>query len=293
MLQSNERFGAKVITAAEREEDLMLQTGYPGERAVQASSSKRSERMVRILAVVSEREHVSLLDLADELGVSSATMRRDLADLEQQGLISRTHGGARAFQGAPELPVRLRDGQFREAKRAIARRVVSLLPEGRLAFALSGGSTTTEVARALVHRSDLTVVTNSLSIASEIAWRPNLRVIMTGGVVRASSFELVGTLAENTFNAINVEIAILGTDGISATGGATTHEEREARTNAAMSAGARRLIVAADGSKVGRVTLAKVVDIEKVTDFVTDSSADPDELERIRRRGVTVHISDR
>jgi DeoR family transcriptional regulator, aga operon transcriptional repressor len=256
------------------------------------TSAKRSERLVRILASVNERKSVSLVDLAADLGVSAATMRRDLTELEEQGLVSRIHGGARAFVGAPELPVRLRDNQSRDAKRAIARVVTRLLPDRQLAIAVSGGTTTAEVVRALAAREDLTIVTNSLTTASEIAWRPNLRVIMTGGVVRPSSFELVGSLAENTFNAINVEVAVLGTDGISSRGGATTHDDREARTNAAMATNSARLIVAADGSKVGRVTLAKVADIREVHDLVTDASADAAELDRIRAAGVTVHIAD-
>jgi DeoR family transcriptional regulator of aga operon len=248
--------------------------------------------MVRILAAVGSRQSVSLAELLDELEVSAATMRRDLTELEQQGLITRTHGGARASLGLPELPVRLRDTQSRDAKRAIARAVAELLPDRRLAVALSGGTTTAEVARALATRNEVTIVTNSLTTATEIAWRPNLRVIMTGGVIRSSSFELVGSLAENTFKAINVEIAVLGTDGISAAGGATTYDDREARTNAAMADNAARLIVAADGSKVGRLTLAKVADIADVDDLVTDGSADADELKRIEDAGVRIHIVD-
>jgi DeoR family transcriptional regulator of aga operon len=108
--------------------------------------------------------------------------------------------------------------------------------------------------------------------------------------VRSSSFEVVGSLAENTFNAINVGTAILGTDGISSQGGATTHDETEARTNHAMVAHAQRVIVVADGSKVGRLTLAKVAGLEDIDDLITDSSADPDELERIAAAGVTIHV---
>jgi DeoR family transcriptional regulator of aga operon len=126
----------------------------------------------------------------------------------------------------------------------------------------------------------------------EIASRPNLKVIMTGGVVRSNSFEAVGVIAENTFNAINVSTAILGTDGISAAGGATTHDETEARTNNAMVCHAQRVVVVADGSKVGRVTLAKMADLSQVHVLVTDTSADPDELARIVSAGVEVLIVD-
>lgn len=255
-----------------------------------AASSKRADRMLAVLTSLNERGAVSLASMSRELQVSAATIRRDFADMEDQGLLMRTHGGARAHEAREELPVRLRDSQFRAAKQQIARRVVELLPAGPYAVALSGGTTTAEVAKALATRPQLTIVTNALTTAIEIASRPNLKVIMTGGVVRSSSFEVVGSLAENTFNAINVGMAILGTDGISAQGGATTHDETEARTNNAMVTHAGRVVVVADGSKVGRITLAKMADLDQIHILVTDSTADPHELDRLRAAGITVHV---
>ena len=126
--------------------------------------------------------------------------------------------------------------------------------------------------------------------ALELAARPTTKVILTGGVVRSSSFEAVGVLAENTFKAVNVGTAILGVDGISAAGGATTHDEIEARTNHAMVEHAQRVMVVADGSKVGRVTFAQMAETSQVDVLITDTTADPDELERLRAAGVTVHL---
>lgn len=264
----------------------------PGFFVPRVTSSKRSERMLAILELLAQRTTVSLAELSDALFASAATIRRDLADLEAQGLLARTHGGARAVGIQSELPVRLKDSQFRQAKQLIARKAAQLIPSGRYAIALSGGSTTAEVAKALANRSQLTIVTNSLTTAMEFASRPNLKVLMTGGLIRSNSFELVGSLAENTFNAINVGTAILGTDGISSLAGATTHDETEAKTNLAMVLHAERVMVVADGSKVGRVTLAKVAALEQIHELVTDSTADPDELERIAEAGVTIHVVD-
>lgn len=255
-----------------------------------ATSGKRSRRMVAIIELIRARGTVTLVELSDTLGVSSATVRRDLADLEYQRLILRTHGGATSVESRTELPVTLRDSQFQENKRAIALRMASLIPAERHAVALSGGSTTAMVARALSHHRDLTIVTNSLTIATLVTTFPQLKVIMTGGLLRAQSLELVGVLAENTFNAINVGTAILGTDGISAEGGVTTHDETEARTNNAMVTHAGRAIVVADGTKIGRLTLAKVADIGQIDVLITDDSADRAELERIASQGVEVHI---
>lgn len=246
--------------------------------------------MSAILSRVGDRGIVSATELMSELGVSPATLRRDLAELEDQGLLTRTHGGARAHPAHDELPVRMRDSHYHAAKRRIARRAADLLPPGPYAIALSGGTTTAEVAKALATRPQLTIVTNALTTAMEIANRPNLKVIMTGGMVRPSSFEMVGSLAENTFNAVNVGTAILGTDGISAAGGATTHDETEARTNHAMVAHAQQVMVVADGSKVGRLTLAKMADLSEIHVLVTDASADPEELRRLQAAGLKVVV---
>lgn len=234
---------------------------------------------------------MSVDTLCTELRVSPATLRRDMTHLEDQGLVTRTRGGARAKMG-PELPVRLRDTRCPLAKHAIAVLAAALLPTGRpLAVAIGGGSTTAEVARELGGRRRLTIVTNALTTAAAVAARPNLQVIMTGGVIRASSLELVGSLAESTFNAMNVNVAILGADGVSAANGVTTHDHTEARTNHAMVSHAHRLMVVADGSKIGQATVAKVADASAIDILVTDASADPHELFRLAELGVTVHVA--
>lgn len=252
--------------------------------------------MLSIIERLTESGSLTLEGLSGELRVSPATIRRDLAELEDQQLLRRTHGGARLIEvghdSEIELPVQLKDGQFREAKRLIARATARLIPPGRHVVAIGGGTTTTEVARLLSTRHDFTIVTNSLTTATQLAARPTLRVIMTGGVMRPHSHELVGVLAENTFQAINIGTAVLGVDGMTAVRGATTHDETEARTNGAMVGHAQRVIVVADGSKIGRVTLASVAGIDRIDDLVTDSSADIGELEAIRAAGTRVHIAD-
>lgn len=253
-------------------------------------SGKRSQRMVAVLDLVAEHGAIGLAELCDALRISPATARRDLAVLAEQKLLLRTHGGATILDHGTELPVALRDTRFQEAKRRIARTTAELLPQGRHAVALSGGTTTASVARELVRHPDLTIVTNSLTIAGLVANHPQLKVVMTGGILRPQSLELVGVLAEGTFTAVNVGTAILGADGISAASGVTTHDETEARTNHAMVMKAQRTIVVADGSKIGRVALARMADLGQVAVLVTDSSADAAELERIRAAGVEVVV---
>jgi DeoR family transcriptional regulator, aga operon transcriptional repressor len=261
-----------------------------GLRLPHASSAKRADRMLAVLKTVNARGPVPLGDLAEELQVSAATLRRDLADMEDQGLLIRTHGGARPHDLHDEMPVHLRNLEAKEAKHRIAIRAAELIPTGPYAVALSGGTTTAEIAKALARRPQLTIITNALTIALELAARPTAKVILTGGVVRSTSFEAVGVLAENTFKAVNVGTAILGVDGISAAGGATTHDEVEARTNNAMVEHAQRVMVVADGSKVGRITFAQMAETRQVDVLITDTTADAVALDALRAAGVTIHL---
>src|ERR1044071_2358830 len=145
------------------------------------SSLRRAERVSAILERRAADGSVDAGRLADEFVVSAATIRRDLQVLEDQRLLSRTHGGAVAVDVAYELPVRYRAGQHREEKALVAQRAAALLPRGPLTLGLTGGTTTLILARLLADRVDLTVVTNALNIAPELALRPRLKLIMTGG----------------------------------------------------------------------------------------------------------------
>jgi DeoR family transcriptional regulator of aga operon len=255
------------------------------------SSLRRADRVSAILDRVASHGSVDAGHLADEFRVSPATIRRDLQVLEDQRLLSRTHGGAVAVDVAYELPVRYRVGQHREEKALVAQKVAALLPRGPLTLGLTGGTTTHLLARLLAERVDLTVVTNALNIAAELALRPRLKLIMTGGVSRTQSYELVGPIADQALAGLNMAVAVVGVDGISARGGLTTHDEIEANTNAVMIRRADRVIVVADGSKVGKVCLAGICAITGVATLVTDTSADPAGIEAIRRAGTEVIVA--
>jgi DeoR family transcriptional regulator, aga operon transcriptional repressor len=249
----------------------------------------RAERLGAILERLSDGGTVDVEDLTREFGVSPATVRRDLQSLHDQRLLDRTHGGAVAIGGLYELPVRYRGSRQRDQKLRIARAALQHVEDGAT-VALTGGTTTTEVGRMLVHRSDLTVVTNAINIAAELAVRPNVRLIVSGGVARAASYELVGPLAEGVLAQLHVEVAFVGVDGISARTGLTTHREIEAHTNRVLVERAARVIVVADGTKVGLTTLARITDCDAVHTLITTDEASPDELAAIRALGVTVEV---
>jgi DeoR family transcriptional regulator of aga operon len=253
---------------------------------------RQAERVSAILERLAAEQSLKAVELAAEFGVSVATLRRDLQMLEDQKLLSRTHGGAVAQDVSYELPVRYRAGRNHDQKRLIAAACANLLPKGLLTMGVTGGTTTREVARAIADRVDLTIVTNALNIATELAMRPRMKIIMTGGVTRPQSYELVGPFADLTLNNLHMQVAVVGVDGIDAEAGLTTHDEVEAHTNRAMIARASRVIVVADGSKVGRVRLARICPIASVTEFVTDATADAEQLASLRRAGIIVHIVD-
>lgn len=262
----------------------------PQSRLPHVPSLKRANRMLAVLRSVNARGAVTTAELEAELRVSAATLRRDLAEMHDQGLLIRTRGGAAPLPSHAEVPVQLRDLESREVKHRLAVRATELVPTGRVTVALTGGTTTAEIARALAHRRDLTVVTNALPIATDLASRPRTRVLLVGGVVRPVSLELVGGLAEQAYEVIDVDLAILGVDGFSAEGGATTHDESEARISRILARRAPRVMVVAAGAKIGVVTPARMADAARVELLVTDSSADPAELRRLQAAGVVVHV---
>jgi DeoR family transcriptional regulator of aga operon len=250
---------------------------------------RRAERLGAILEELSDGGAVDVGALSERLGASPATIRRDLVLLDQQRLLTRTHGGAIAQGVAYELPLRYKAGRHQDEKRRIAAEAASRVTEG-MAIGLTGGTTTTEVARALVEMDRLTVVTNALNIASELALRRNLKLVVTGGWARSESYELVGPLADATLAGLNLDLACVGVDGISAEAGLTTHHDIEAHTNRTLMERARRVVVVADGSKAGRVAFAEICPLDRVGELITDGSADPAALDAIRDAGVEVTI---
>jgi DeoR family transcriptional regulator, aga operon transcriptional repressor len=271
---------ARIQVESRRSKQALL--GY-GARIV-----TRADRFGRILELLARDGSVSVVALAGDLGVSEATVRRDLQLLGEQRLLERSHGGAVAQGTAHELPVRYRTGRSEEKQR-IARAAAERVTDG-MAIGLTGGTTTTEVARALAARPDLTVVTNALNIAVELAVRANLKLIVTGGVARSASYELVGPLADATLQGIYVDLAFVGVDGIHSARGLTTQNEVEAATNRALIARAGRTIVVADGSKLAHVAFAFIAGLDSVEELLTSADADPAEVERLRAAGLRVTL---
>src|SRR4051812_22486960 len=248
---------------------------------------RQSDRLSSILETLSRNGSVTVNDLAEGFGVSLATIRRDLQLLDEQRLVARTHGGAVARSVVYELPLRYKAARRQDEKRRIGWAAAALVPEGAT-VGLTGGTTTTEVAHALAELAGLTIVTNALNLASELAVRSNLKLVVPGGVARPESYELVGPLAEASLAGLNLDFVIVGVDGISVGAGCTTHHEVEAYTNLALIRRARRVIVVADSSKLGRVAFARICTLAEVHEVITDTEADPRATAQLAEAGPSV-----
>lgn len=248
---------------------------------------RQTERLATILERLSADRSVGVTDLAASLRVSAATIRRDLVLLQEQRLLSRTHGGAVAQGVIYELPLRYKGARHHSEKRRIAAAAGKRVADG-MAVGLTGGTTCTEVARELVDRQRLTVVTNALNIASELAVRPNLKLVVTGGTARPESYELVGPLAERSLASLHLDVVFIGVDGIDEHAGCTTHHEIEAHTDLALIEHARRVIVVADSSKIGRAAFAQICPIDRVDELITDREANVRALHALREAGLAI-----
>src|SRR5262245_59722850 len=194
---------------------------------------RQTDRLSAILTQLARDGEVDVATLAGHLGASGATIRRDLQLLEEQKMLSRTHGGAVARDVLYELPLRYKAARYQSEKRRIAAEAATRVADGAI-VGLTGGTTTTEVSRAIVDRRGMTVVTNALNIAGELAIRADVKLVVTGGTARSESYELVGPVAEQALERLNLDVAFVGVDGISVDAGLTTHHEIEAHTNRTM-----------------------------------------------------------
>src|SRR6202161_2806271 len=250
----------------------------------------KSARLNAILEQLATGNAVDVSGLAKELGAPPATIRRDLATLERQRLLERTHGGAVAQAVSYELPLRYKGVRFAEEKRRIAAAAAGRVTEG-MAVGLTGGTTATEVARALADRPRLTIVTNALNIASELGVRPNIKLIVTGGLARSQTYELSGPIAEASLAGLTLDVAFIGVDGVDAKAGCTTHEEVEAHTNQVMIRHAQRVVLVADSSKIGKVTFARICPVSKIDELITDEGADSGAVQALTEAGIEVTLA--
>jgi DeoR family transcriptional regulator, fructose operon transcriptional repressor len=251
------------------------------------------ERQQAIAGLVTHRGRVAVTAVAEHFGVTTETVRRDLASLERAGLLRRVHGGAvpaGAFTVA-EPGLGERGGTRTEQKRRIAAAAVDLVPGRNGSLVLDGGSTTAALAELLPGDRQLLAVTNSVPLAARLSASPGVQLHVLGGRVRGVTQTAVGESTVRALADLRVDVVFLGANGISAGHGFSTPDEREAAVKRAMTSAGQRVVVLADSSKLGREHLVRFAAVEDVDVLVTDDGADPDLVAELEQRGVEVLIA--
>ena len=249
------------------------------------------ERQLAIERYVEDRGRARVTELAAHFGVSSVTIRKDLDVLADRGRILRTHGGAiapRVRRG--DLTYEVRDQMQREEKAAIGALAADLVGDGE-SIIIDASTTGLYLARELMHRSagqSITLVTNSIRIASELAVRPGISVLLMGGRVRGRSMSLVGQLGDAVLERVNVQKAFLGAAGFTLEEGLTETTEEEALIKRAMVAAVREVYAIVDSSKWGRVASATFCRAEVIRGVVTDAAAPGEMIAELEGKGIRV-----
>ncbi|MCU6478937.1 DeoR family glycerol-3-phosphate regulon repressor [Arthrobacter silviterrae] len=243
-------------------------------------------RRTEIVAIVARERVARVADLAELLGVSVVTVRRDIEALDDAGLVQKIHGGAKlpGDAGTHEPGFELKSTQSTQEKKAIAQAAVQLVHDG-MAIGLSAGTTTWALAKALSSRKNLTVVTNSVKIADVFQGAGSrVSVILTGGE-RTPSDALVGPIATQSVRSLHLDILFLGVHGVDEVAGFTTPNLLEAEMDRALIEAARRVVVLADHSKWGTVGISTIAAMEDVDEVISDDALGL-EAQRILREHV-------
>lgn len=245
-------------------------------------------RQAKIRERFAEQPGVSISELAREFDVSEMTIRRDLAALEGKAHIQRTHGGAVLTERMIlEFDYRDRREKNRRVKCAIAAAARKLVQPGQRLI-LDTGTTTLELAALLKDGKDLTVITPSLAVASELQHASGVEVILLGGVIRRGSPDLTGPVTEHCLELFAADIAFQGADAIGTDGSIYNSDLRLARVDKLMRRVAKRCCVLADHTKIGQTALARSGSLADVDTFITDKAAPTDVLRRFAKLGAEI-----
>ncbi len=248
------------------------------------------ERQERLRDIIRQTGVARVDDLCEELGVSPATVRRDLEALEQAGRIRRVHGGAVSVESRLDEP--LFDDKTSIAarqKRSIAECALREIATGDTLY-LDGGSTVLELARLLTERTDLTVVTNSLRAAVELSGA-GPQLILVGGELRRRSQTVVGSLTRLLLDQIHVDKAFMGTIGLSIEEGVTTTDPNEAYTKERVLAHAGRVYLLADSSKMEKVSFSQAGTLDQIDVLIADQGLSGEFQNQIEKHDIRVLLA--
>ncbi len=275
----------KIVSETAQATDVKRNSDQPPTTRVLSEERRRA-----ILDLVNRDGRALVRSLASKFGTSEVTIRQDLEVLHSRGLVHRTHGGALPVRTAALLDPSLQEKAklHRKEKQRIALAAARLVKEGQ-SVVLDSGSTTTAVARALRHFRQLSVITNAVNIAAELAGT-SVELILTGGSLRENSFSLVGPLAEESLRRLSADILFLGVDGFDVHLGLTTPNLLEATVNRVMMEISRRTVVVCDSSKLGRRSLSLIAPPSAVHQLIIDRQVAKSDLRTLQEAGIEVTL---
>jgi DeoR/GlpR family transcriptional regulator of sugar metabolism len=249
-----------------------------------------AERKFRILEYVRQHRVATIAALAREFNVHEATVRRDLTEIEQEGLVKRTHGGVTIEQWTHnEASFNERTGHQLEQKVRIGKLAASMVQDGDHII-IDSGTTTLHIARNLTHRSNVTVVTNDMNVAAELRDAPGVKVILTGGELYLSSYMLNGMFTDHVLGSLHVQKAFIGIPAIHPKYGLMHPEAQLVPTKQNMIKAAHEIIVVADDSKIGKLSLHTVAPIEQMNTLITGKDAPEFDIKQFKDSGVDVQM---
>lgn len=248
-------------------------------------------RQIKLLEMVRMHGSASVEQLADQLGVTLQTVRRDVQRLAETGMLTRFHGGVRVPSSTVEnLAHRQRESLNAEGKARIARAVAQRVPNG-CSLILNIGTTTEAIARALLQHKRLRVITNNLNVAAILSGNTDCEVIVAGGVVRPRDRGIVGEAALDFIRQFKVDIALIGISGIEPDGSLRDFDYREVRVAQTIIAQAREVWLAADGSKFNRPAMVELATLSQIDWLFTDESPPEPFPALLAKAGVSCDIA--
>src|SRR6201994_4862931 len=248
------------------------------------------ERRQHILELIQNQGRALVSDLSEQLNISQITIRKDLDYLQSKGVIQRSHGGALRVPPSALIDPTLQEKQKRNLreKERIAVAASKMVEEGQCII-LDSGTTTTAVAERLKRFKQLTVITNAVNIAAELAGT-DFEVILVGGTLRKNSFSLVGPLAEDNLEEMHADILFLGVDGFDLEVGITTPNFLESRVNRAMVKAARKVVVVCDSSKFNHRSLSRIIPAGAIHYLITDRNLPGAAVDALRAHNIDVTL---
>ncbi|QRR01124.1 DeoR/GlpR family DNA-binding transcription regulator [Dyadobacter sandarakinus] len=248
------------------------------------------ERKKLILAAIRQAGSLTVFQLAEKLGTSTATIRRDLHDISAEGLLLRTHGGAMQPDMQPLTAFIEKAGVRDSEKDRIARLAAGFVQEGDTLF-LDCGSTVYKMCRYLKGVDNIRIVTNSIPVLAAFVDAPGIQINLVGGEIDKKRLAAHGLKAIEHISSYHADKAFIGVDGISPETGLTAHSEHEASITSAFIAHARENFLLCDSSKIGRDSYLRFAGVEVITTLVTDSEADVTSRQHLTEKGVRILLA--